>query len=292
MRLVAQVEEVPDLIDLRVGCRIEYLAEEEGTHAVVMLEPHSSLQSSILAERWEPAPPAGFTDLYGNVCRRLDLGPERSVFAYHARVGVARQPESMPGEGDAQHRIEALPPELLHWLLPSRLCESDLLLDTAWEMFGETPRGAERVAAVCDWIHANVAYGVPSIQTTTVAEVLERRGGMCRDFAHLGVTFARALGIPARYVFGYMPDIGIPGPYPTMDFHAWFEVWLGEQWWTYDARFNTPRIGRVPIGHGRDAIDVAMVTTYGPASLETMTVWADETSREGEPAGAGGPNGR
>ena len=92
---------------------------------------------------------------------------------------------------------------------------------------------------------------------------------MCRDFAHLGVAFCRALGIPARYVFGYLPDIGIPGPFPPMDFHAWFEVWLGDRWWTYDARFNAPRIGRVPIGRGRDAVDVAMVTTYGDASLET-----------------------
>ena len=147
------------------------------------------------------------------------------------------------------------------------------------DRLGDVRRDAARRRArrrVCDWIHENVAYGVPSIQTTTVAEVLERRGGMCRDFAHLGVTFCRALGIPARYVFGYMPDIGIPGPFPPMDFHAWFEVWLGERWWTYDARFNTPRIGRLPIGRGRDAIDVAMVTTYGDATLETMTVWADE----------------
>ena len=115
---------------------------------------------------------------------------------------------------------------------------------------------------------------------------------MCRDFAQLGVTFCRALGIPARYVFGYMPDIGIPGPFPPMDFHAWFEVWLGERWWTYDARFNTPRIGRLPIGRGRDAIDVAMVTTYGAASLETMTVWADETSSESARVGVGGSHGR
>ncbi len=290
---MAQIQELPGLIDLRVGCRIEYLAEEEGTHAVVMLEPHSSLQSTILTEHWEPEPaPVPFTDLYGNVCRRLDLGPDRSVFAYDARVAVSSHPEAMPGEGDVQHRIEELAPELLHWLLPSRLCESDSLMDTAWELFEDAPRGAARVQAICDWIHDNVAYGVPSIQTTTVAEVLERRGGMCRDFAHLGVTFARALGIPARYVFGYMPDIGIPGPYPPMDFHAWFEVWLGEQWWTHDARFNTPRIGRVPIGRGRDAIDVAMVTTYGPASLEKMTVWADETSGESAPAGVGGTHGR
>jgi transglutaminase-like putative cysteine protease len=278
-----------DLIELRVGCRIEYLAEEAGTHAVVLVEPHSSLRSAIRAERWEPEPaPTVFTDIYGNVCRRLDLGAERSLFAYDATVAVPGFPEPMPTESDVQHWIEDLPAELLHWLLPSRLCESDSLMDTAWEMFAHTPRGVQRVAAVCDWIHENVTYGVPSIQTTTVVEILERRGGMCRDFAHLGVTFCRALGIPARYVFGYMPDIGIPGPFPPMDFHAWFEVWLGDRWWTYDARFNTPRIGRLPIGRGRDAIDVAMVTNYGPASLETMTVWADES----EAVGAGGSHGR
>ena len=148
------------------------------------------------------------------------------------------------------------------------------------------------VQAVCDWIHGNVEYGVPSIQTTTVAEIFARRGGMCRDFAHLGVTFCRALGIPARYVFGYLPDIGIPGPFPPMDFHAWFEVYLGDRWWTYDARFNAPRIGRVPIGRGRDAVDVAMVTTYGTASLERMIVWADAVRDEaGSPVGAE-PHGR
>ncbi len=113
-----------------------------------------------------------------------------------------------------QHRIEDLPPELLHWLLASRYVESDALSQTAWELFGGTSPGVERVQAVCDWIHGNIAYGVKSLPTTTAFEIYDRRGGMCRDFAHLGVTFCRALGIPARYVFGYMPDIGIPGPFP------------------------------------------------------------------------------
>jgi transglutaminase-like putative cysteine protease len=144
----------------------------------------------------------------------------------------------------------------------------------------------ERVQAVCDWIHANIEYGVTSMPTTATVEIFERRGGMCRDFAHLGVTFCRALGIPARYVFGYMPDIGIPGPYPTMDFHAWMEVWLGSSWWTFDARFNKPRIGRLAIGRGRDAVDVAMVTTYGAASLRRMIVWADEVSDDAELTGS------
>ena len=263
-------------MNLRVGCELEYDAEADA-HAVALVEPHSSIQDTIVEERWAPEPPpVRFRDLYGNVCRRLHFTPDSTSFSYSATVRISAEPEAMPDDRDVQHRVEDLPPELLHWLLPSRLCESDTFAEQAWDLFGETPRGAARLAAVCDWIHDNVEYGVPSIPTTTVTEVLERRGGMCRDFAHLGVAFCRALGIPARYVFGYLPDIGIPGPYPIMDFHAWFEVWLGDSWWTFDARFNTPRIGRVPIGRGRDAVDVAMVTTYGEATLERMTVWADE----------------
>jgi transglutaminase-like putative cysteine protease len=190
---------------------------------------------------------------------------------------------------DVQHRIEDLPDELLHWLLPSRYVESDVLAERAWEYFGNTLPGVERVQAVCDWIHENIAYGVASIQSTTTLEIYQRRGGMCRDFAHLGVTFCRGLGVPARYVFGYMPDIGIPGPFPTMDFHAWFEVYLGDRWWTFDARFNTPRIGRIAIGHGRDAADVAMITTFGAASLRRMVVWSDEIGEDGSVLASGAP---
>ena len=276
----SQNGDLPGQIDLHVGCELGYQADEE-THVVTLIEPHSSLQHSIADEHWDPEPaPVRFTDLYGNVGRRFELQPGATSFAYHATVRVPSTPEAMPEERDIQHWIEDLPPALLHWLLPSRLCESDLLGDAAWELFGEVPRGPQRLAAICDWIHANVEYGVASVPSTTVTEILERKGGMCRDFAHLGVGFCRAMGIPARYVCGYLPDIGIPGPFPTMDFHAWFEVWLGEQWWTYDARFNMPRIGRVAIAHGRDAVDVAMVTTYGNATLETMKVWSDEL---GEP---------
>jgi transglutaminase-like putative cysteine protease len=165
------------------------------------------------------------------------------------------------------------------------LRRSDLLNETAWELFGATEPGAERVLAVTSWIHENVEYGVPSLPTTSTLEIFERRGGMCRDMAHLGVTFCRALSIPARYTCGYIPDIGVPGPYPTMDFHAWFEVWLGERWWAFDGRYNAPRIGRIPIGRGRDAADVAMVTTYGDATLTEMTVWADESVEAVLPGG-------
>jgi transglutaminase-like putative cysteine protease len=179
-----------------------------------------------------------------------------------------------------QHPVEDLPDEVLLFTLPSRYCLSDALLNTAWELFGNAQPGWSRVQAVCDWIHDNIEYGVKSTPLTTALEIYERRGGVCRDFAHLGVTFCRALNIPARYVFGYMPDIDVPPPWPPMDFHAWFEVYLGSRWWTFDARFNTPRIGRIPIGRGRDAVDVAMVTTWGAAQLRQMLVWADVVTDE------------
>jgi transglutaminase-like putative cysteine protease len=275
-------------VKLRVGCSFEH-ESPTGATAVVLVEPHSHDSQGIVEESWTTDPElpgTRFTDLYGNRCRRLVLPPGRSSFSYDGVVAVSPDPEPMPGSEDVQHPAEDLPEELLHWLLPSRYCESDALMGTAWELFGATAPGAERVQAVCDWVHGNVEYGVKSVATTTTLEIFERKGGMCRDFAHLAVTFCRALGIPTRYVFGYMPDIGIPGPYPPMDFHAWFEVWLGDRWWTFDARFNTPRIGRLPIGRGRDAVDVAMSTTYGPVTLSRMTVWADEQPEQGDTAGA------
>jgi transglutaminase-like putative cysteine protease len=275
-------------VRLSVGCLFEHDAASE-TAAIVMVDPHASLADMAIVEAFTSVPEletTRFDDLYGNRCRRLVLPAGASTFSYDAVYTISPDPEPMPGPGDVQHRIEDLPAELLHWLLPSRYVESDVLSPTAWQLFGETEPGVARVQAVCDWVHGNIAYGVASVQTTTTMEIYDRRGGMCRDFAHLGVTFCRALGIPARYVFGYMPDIGIPGPFPPMDFHAWFEVYLGDRWWTFDARFNTPRIGRLPIGVGRDAADVAMITTFGAATLRRMTVWSDEVLEGGAAASA------
>lgn len=269
-------------MNVEVGCEFVYTTTGP-TPAVALVEPHSSLRDALVSERWDGPPATRYDDLYGNRCRRLTLPAGNSTFAFHATVDVPAGADEVPAADEAQHRIEDLPPDVLHWLLPSRLCESDRLADRAWALFSGAAPGVERVQAVCNWVHTNIEYGVPTIPSTTTADVLDGGGGMCRDFAHLGVSFCRALGVPARYVFGYLPDIGIPGPYAVMDFHAWFEVWLGQRWWTFDARFNTPRIGRVAIGRGRDAVDVAMVTTYGDASLAQMTVWADEVVEHATP---------
>lgn len=274
-------------MQVRIGCRFRHEATSP-TPAVVLAEPHSELSQRVAEERWsgEPDLPAStYVDLYGNRCRRLELPDGASTVSYDAVVEVDAEPEPTPGPEDTQHRIEDLPDHLLHWLLPSRYAESDVLNGAAWELFGDTAPGAERVLAITSWIHENIEYGVRSLPTTSTVEIFERRGGICRDMAHLGVTFSRALGIPARYASGYLPDIGIAGPFPPMDFHAWFEVWLGERWWALDGRYNAPRIGRVPTGRGRDAADVAMITTYGDATLTGMKVWADETAEAVLPGG-------
>jgi transglutaminase-like putative cysteine protease len=145
------------------------------------------------------------------------------------------------------------------------------------DLFGTSPLGWERVQAVCDWVHDNVRFdfGTSSPDTTSV-DVFEAKVGVCRDFAHLAISFCRALNIPARYVFGYLPDIGVTREPELMDFCAWMEVYLGGRWWTFDPRNNVRRIGRVAIARGRDAMDVAMVTSYGTLLLEELTVWADE----------------
>jgi transglutaminase-like putative cysteine protease len=155
---------------------------------------------------------------------------------------------------------------------------SDVLRDQAWELFATTEPGWARVVAVCDWVHDTVQFQPGSSNALTSAlDVWQSHTGVCRDFAHLGVTLCRSLNIPARYVFGYLPDIDVPA-YEPMDFCAWFEAYLEDRWWTFDPRNNVPRAGRVVIGRGRDALDVAMVTTYGAPILQVMTVWADQVS--------------
>jgi transglutaminase-like putative cysteine protease len=174
--------------------------------------------------------------------------------------------------------VEALPDDVLVYTLPSRYCESDLFIADAWAMFGNIPAGWAQVQAVCDWIHANIAYAKGSTSSTTSYDVYQARQGVCRDFAHLGVTFCRALNYPARYVCGYLPDINVPIDPVPMDFHAWFEVFMGGTWHTFDARHNRHRTGRTLIGSGRDAVDVAFATIFGGAQLVNMAVWADQVA--------------
>jgi transglutaminase-like putative cysteine protease len=272
---------------LRSGC--EFIYEATGAVPTILLvSPHAGATHTVVEERWASTPPLvgqDYHDLYGNRPRRLVIGDGTSTLRYEATIEVSGEPDILAPNA-RQLPVEELPHEILFYTLASRYCLSDALSAVAWKLFGNTEPGWARVQAVCDWINTNISYGLHSTPLTNSADIYVAGGGMCRDFAHLAITFCRALSIPARYVFGYMPDTSFVPPYPTMDFHAWFEVYLADgdegRWWTFDARFNRPMIGRVPIGIGRDAVDVPMVTTYGPASFKRMTVWCDEIDKVAE----------
>jgi transglutaminase-like putative cysteine protease len=176
-----------------------------------------------------------------------------------------------------QHSIEELPEESLVFLLGSRYCDTENLSEVAWSLFGQIPSGWSRVQAICDFVHSHIAFGYEHARNTrTASEAFNEKRGVCRDFAHLAVAFCRCMNIPARYCTGYLGDIGIPPPYGPMDFAAWFEAYLGGRWYTFDPRNNVPRIGRVLIARGRDAIDVAIATTFGRNTLVSFKVFTDE----------------
>ena len=175
-----------------------------------------------------------------------------------------------------QHAVEDLPADTIAFLLGSRYCETDRLTDIAW-LFAGTPPGWARVQAICDYVHGHIAFGYQHARPTKTAwAAFNEATGVCRDYAHLAVAFCRCMNIPARYCTGYLGDIGIPPPYGPMDFAGWFEAYLGGRWYTFDPRNNVPRIGRILIGHGRDAADVPIALTFGPNTLVSFKVWTDE----------------
>jgi transglutaminase-like putative cysteine protease len=267
---------------VRVGCAFEYEASQIRP-AVFLVRPESTLSQRVIDERWDVTPAVAhhdYRDLYGNACRRLSMPPGPFAARYDAIVDVPNGPD--PADfGAVQHPVENLPDETLLYTLPSRYCLSDELFDRAWQLFGDTRPGWSCVQTICDWVHSQITfqYGA-SNPATTALDVLAQGMGVCRDYAHLAITFCRAMNIPARYAFGYIPDIDVPPPYTPMDFCAWFEAYLGDRWWAFDPRNNTPRRGRITIARGRDALDVAMVTVYGPSTLAGMTVWADQVGND------------
>ncbi len=263
---------------IRVGCEFLFDAAVP-VPTVVLVRARQDGGVMVEREMWHVQPNASFSDLvdmYGNHARRVVIGAGKASLRYDAEVTTSAALDEVSPVA-VQHRVEDLPGEILIYTLASRYCLSDVLSDAAVNLFGTTPLGWERVQAVCDWVHDNVRFDYAATRPdATSIDVFEARVGVCRDFAHLAISFCRALNIPARYVFGYLPDIGVaPLPEP-MDFCAWMEVYLGGRWWTFDPRNNASRIGRVVIARGRDAMDVAMVTSYGKLLLEQMTVWADE----------------
>jgi transglutaminase-like putative cysteine protease len=221
-----------------------------------------------------------FVDGFGNRVSRLVLPKGRVSLGNEAVLSVSAEPDLVNCSAQ-QLPIESLPVEVLPYLLGSRYCEVDRLSEIAWKLFDQTPTGWARVQAVCDWVHNHVVFGYEYAHPSKTAyEVYTERRGVCRDFAHLAVTFCRCLNIPARYAAGYLGEIDVPPTNSPMDFSSWFEVYLDHQWYTFDARHNFPRVGRVLISRGRDAVDTALTTSFKAVNLVNFRVWTDEIPAE------------
>ena len=221
-------------------------------------------------------PTTTYLDTFGNTVRRFIAPPGDLTITSDAVIEDSGLPD--PIELDAgESPVEQLPNETLVFLLGSRYCETDKLVDIAWRHFGSSPRGWRRVQAICDFVCDHLTFGYNYARATRTAfEAYQERVGVCRDFAHLAVAFCRCVNIPARYANGFLGDIGVPPDPAPMDYNAWFEAFLDGRWFTFDARHNTPRIGRIMVARGRDATDIPLVTSFGPHILKTFQIWTDE----------------
>ncbi|MEJ0004193.1 MAG: transglutaminase family protein, partial [Pararobbsia sp.] len=260
---------------LRVGYELTYACPQP-TPMLLMLNTHyTRVQDVVSADVLVVDPPVPITqyrDGFGNLCSRLVAPAGRITMSTTAVLQISGEPETREPYGD-QIPVEALPDECLVFLLGSRYCETDLLSEIAWQRFGNSPPGRARVQAICDFVHRHITFGYEFARPTKTAwQAYQEHQGVCRDFAHLAVALCRAMNIPARYCTGYISDVGLPPPYSPMDFAAWFEAYLGGGWQTFDPRNNAPRTGRVLMARGRDAADVAISNTFGPATLTGFTV--------------------
>jgi transglutaminase-like putative cysteine protease len=260
---------------LTVGCSFEVHSTQSAV-AILQVAPSVDPGLAIHSERWDTdSAHHGYVDQYGNRCERFELPSGASRIDYEAHVLVAH-PADLIAPGTPEIPVDRLPDEVLNFVMPSRFCLPDELGHEAWQRFGSLAPGWERVQTIVDYVHDHLEFMPGSSNPwTTAADAYRARQGVCRDFAHLAITFCRALNIPARYVFGYIPAIGPGAPTEPMDFAAWFEAYLDGRWHTFDARNNRPRIGRVVVGRGRDAVDVALITSFGPLTMTGFEVRAE-----------------
>ena len=269
---------------IRVGFEMvyEFVAR---TPMVLMLNVHPSRAADIIEPdqlRITPTLPLmRYLDDFGNVCTRLVAPAGQLTISTDALIADSGLPDAVEPAA-RQHEIAELPHDTLVFLLGSRYCETERLMQEAWSRFGNMLPGWPRVQAICDFVHSHVDFGYRHARATrTAADVMVERRGVCRDFAHLAITLCRCMNIPARYCTGYLGDINVPPEPEPMDFSAWFEVYLGGRWYTFDARHNVPRIGRIVMDRGRDAADVAFSTTFGPNVLKRFIVRTDEAEPSG-----------
>lgn len=257
------------------------------TAVIYLLRVHPDREADLTRDelfRIEPESPiTHYYDSFGNHCGRVSAPSGTVRFLNEAVIRDSGQADVYAPDA-VQHDVRDLPVETLQFLLPSRYCEVDSeLLDFAWQQFANTPPGWARVQAVVDFVHNHLRFDyLQARPTRTALEAFREKVGVCRDFTHLSITLCRCLNIPARYVTGYLGDIGVPPAPDPMDFSAWFDVFLGDRWYSFDARHNRPRIGRIVIGRGRDAADVPITMVFGRHRLENFTVITEEVKEASE----------
>ncbi len=266
-------------MQIRVGYELTYSCPQP-TPMILALSIHPSRAADVVVPdpvcTDPPCAMSGYRDSFDNWCTRIVPPPGLIRIFSDARVNDSGLPDPV-APWARQVPVEELSGDLVRFLLGSRYCETDLLSPIAWQLFGNTPMGWGRVQAICDFVHNHVQFGYSFARSTKTAwEVYQERAGVCRDFAHLAIAFCRAMNIPARYCTGYLGDIGVPASDAPMDFSGWFEAYLDGTWYAFDARHNTPRIGRIVIARGRDASDVAISTAFGPSYLTSFKVWTEE----------------
>ncbi len=264
---------------IRIGYELVYDFPQP-TPMVMVLGAHFTRASDIIIPDYMTISPSvpvtPYRDGFGNWCSRIVAPAGRIRIAADGLIRDTGLPDAIVPWA-RQTAVEDLPSETLVYLLGSRYCETDRLTPKAWELFAGTAPGWARVQAICDFVHNHITFGYEHARATMSAwEVFNERKGVCRDYAHLAIAFCRCMNIPARYCTGYLGDIGMPPPYGPMDFAGWFEAFLDGRWYTFDARNNIPRIGRVLIAQGRDASDVPITHTFGPNTLVSFKVVTDE----------------
>jgi transglutaminase-like putative cysteine protease len=264
---------------IRVGYALTFDCPQP-TPMILTLNVHSTRMQDLEVPdvlTTDPAVPLStYRDCFGNRCTRL-VAPAGRIRI--SSTGVVRDSGAWDelAPWAEQHPVPDLPAEALPFLLGSRYCETDLLSQTAWDLFGLSQPGWARVQAICDFVHRHLMFGYPHARPTKTAwQAFHERTGVCRDFAHLAIAFCRCMNIPARYCTGYLGDIGVPPAPEPMDFAGWFEAYLGGRWYAFDPRNHVPRIGRILIATGRDAADVAISSTFGPATLVSFGVQTEE----------------
>jgi transglutaminase-like putative cysteine protease len=277
------VESQETAVKIRAGYDIAFNCFQD-IPMVLMLSVHPSRQHDLVTDhriRLSPDVAAqDYQDVFGNICTRLVAPPGLIQISNDFVIADSGKPDEVAADAE-QLPLERLPHDALMYLLGSRYCDTQKLSDFAWWKFGGTSAGWRRVQAICDYVHERITFSYQHARNDrTASEGHEERIGVCRDFAHLAVTLCRCMNIPARYCTGYLGDIGVPADPAPMDFSAWFEAYLGGRWYTFDARHNHPRIGRIVIARGRDAADVAISTTFGAAQLTRFAVLTEEVHEQ------------